>query len=470
MTNERRGNMKRNKININDIGLFASALLVTFSLSNCSAGVKTGGKTVGGTLGVSGLGVYKDAVIKVYEPGGVTPVYNSKAFNPEALAENTDYIVNISVADVPEGTPIVLSATNLDLTTQPERKFNLVVGDNLMNFSDEEFGFPAPGLYRWKIKSDEYEVIQEFEPKIACSDGTFTKASLNPGAISVSGSDNIYTFSAAGVTSGANGVGPYKCAWDPTGTGIVSTNFRDCDLDSSLYVNYVGQRNVGLIVQDSCYISHNISIPRTLTRTYPQPMPGNLFIYGKIFSDPDPNGFDSRIDGVEYLALNKAAYPVIQEPIYAAGAFSINASYNFGVGSSVPFGVMINIKGFVESPDFNFENATGTIDDSGAYIESLVYTTDQSGDSRSSRQLAAYDCHWTPQTRLKLVKGSPCETGETGSNSQMELEVWGNYVCATLKNGTKEVEIDGSFDGMYKKADACIGGGKGGGGTLPPAF
>jgi len=174
--------------------------------------------------------------------------------------------------------------------------------------------------------------------------------------------------------------------------GIVDTGFRDCGTTlSNQYVNYVLNRNVGLIVKDACNTAYAISSPRDLAYAEPG-MPGNVFIFGVTSNGTGTAGTDPRTANVTYLATNSGGHDIVI-PHYGSGGFTIEAFQDYGQPSSVKFGVQIKLQGFTDTITYNPPNQNATIDTSGVTIKSITYITDQSGDqNRRSPSTARLAC------------------------------------------------------------------------------
>lgn len=380
------------------------------------------------------------------------------------LKSGTPYDLNLDVSGAPAGTSLTLESSQIDVVSGASAAIPLQSGAN-------QFTVPAAGDYTWKIVASApgYTPLTKiYQASVQCPNPTFTANSLSASSITASAGtgSNLYNFSAAGVVAGANGMPPYLCAWDPTGVGIVDTAFRDCgQVLSNFYVNYVGPRSVGVIVKDACNIEYSVSNSVNLGYSEPS-MPGNVFIFGQNSNATGSAVGDARIDGVTYLATNSGGHNIVL-PNYGSGSFTIQASMNYKMPSSVDFGMKIEVKGLTDTIDM--AAATGTIDATHAFISKVTYSTDQAGDSAPVSSLSGSSCTLSNQNAtVKMVKGQPCASGTTGDNNKATVEVWGHYVCHGISNSGASIDISGDFDGMDDIVDNCVGGGgQGGGGIVP---
>lgn len=438
--------------------LAAIAMPLVLSACNHIAADKALNAATSPTDGSSSLG--RVSVIVKDSSGNV--VYTDA--NPNSslnLVAGLNYQLILDTSGAPAGSVYSLEYTNIGVVASPKVVKALAAGSNAISL-------PAAGDYSLKViisSQGSPDVSQSYQAAVACANPSFNADSLDASKISVTGNTNVYSYSAAGVTANANGMAPYKCAWDPTGVGIIDSDFISCDQAFSAYVNYVGVRKVGLIVKDSCNIP--VTISKSLNLLYTEPsMPGNVFIYGVLSglaATPDP-----RIDSVEYLATNVAGNNIVQ-PSYGGGTFTISAFKSYGMPSSVKFGMQIKVKGIVDN--LNPVDGSGTIDASNAFISQISYVTDQAGDQAPTVTLTGSSCVLSNQgAKAMPTAGTPCSAGQSGTNNMISVEVWGHYVCTNVKNADRSVTITGDFDGTYNLVDACVGGGGGGGGIVPIQF
>ncbi len=375
---------------------------------------------------------------------------------------NTNYGLNLNVTGYPANTQYSLEMTQTDVVNGTTVTVPLTAGLN-------SFTVPTQGDYSWKLMASApgYQSQTKFYlANVTCQNPTFTQSSLDPAALTVSqgSGTNLYNFSAANVVANANGMGPYECAFDPTGTGIVDTSWQNCtQAFNNFYVNYVSTRNVGVIVKDACNTTYAVSAPVQLTYTEPT-MPGNVFIFGQISNATGTAKGDSRVDNVTYLATNSGGNDIVQ-PHYSSGSFQITSSQNYGMPSSSSFGVQINVKGIQDS--LNVSTMTGTVNASNAYISSLSYTTDEAGDAKPPLDFNSTNCTLSNQgAKVLFTAGTPCSSGTAGDQNKATVEVWGHYQC-TISDVSGGAQITGDFDGYTHLVDNCSGGGGGGGGIVP---
>lgn len=381
------------------------------------------------------------------------------------LKAGQTYDLQLAVENAQPGATYKLERTQTNIVGGPTDSIPLKVGSNVLSIPSN-----GQGEFSWKliVSGPNMTPFSKFYlADVQCSSPTFTADSLDASKISVSpGAMNLYSFSAAGVDANANGTGPYTCAWDVTGIGVQDSAFKPCNQAlANVYVNYVQNRNIGLLVKDSCFITHSVSKTVNLPASAPS-MPGNVFITGVNSGATGAMIGDARVDGVNYLATNSGGNNIVQ-PMYGGGTFKIYAAQNYGMPSSVNFGMQIEVGGIVDS--INLAAATGTVDASAAHINRVTYSTDQAGDQRPPVVLTSMSCTLSNQgAKLTFTQGTPCSAGQTGSNNMAVVEVWGHYSCASASNASGSTAIQGDFDGYYNIADNCVGGGgQGGGGIVP---
>jgi hypothetical protein len=403
--------------------------------------------------------------VTVTDASGNTVYSDSVANSSLILKAAQNYTINLAVTNAAPGTTYSMVGTNIDLVSSSPITIPLNAGATT-------FSLPQQGDFQLAIKASApgyAELDKYYQADVTCVSPTFTAASLNANAITVtkgSGANNIFNYNGAGVIAAANGMAPYTCAWDPTGTGIVDTQFSDCTKPlTGFYVNYVGSRNVGLIVKDACNQTYTVSKVVSLPEAIPALGQGNVFISGTVTSASTD---DSRVAGVNYLATNvNGDDPVI--PNYGGGQFDIVAAQNYNMNSSVNFGMEIKLGGITDT--INQSAGTGTVDVSKAVIEKVVYSTDESGDQAAAMSFSGSNCTLSGvQAKVVPVMGQPCSGGTSGDNNGVTVEVWGSYSCTGLASSGQVMNINGEFDGLQDMVDSCTGGGQGGGGVVPTGF
>jgi hypothetical protein len=442
--------------------LIACTPVAIFAFVNCSAvAPKTTAASSGSSTSASAIG--KVAITITNSQGAV--VYADGTSNSALnLVAGQTYKLQVIASDAPAGTTFILQSTQTNVVAGSSLTIPLELGSNTLTI-------PLQGDYAWKIVATppgQAAVTNSYIASVSCSAPTLTANTLNPSQISVtagSGS-NLYNFSGAGVVAEANGTPPYTCAWDPTGTGIQDTAFQSCGtVASNIYVNYVSSRNVGLLVKDSC--NTTIAVSKVVNLAYTEPaMPGNIFIYGVVSNALGSAANDPRISGVTYLATNSGGNNIVQ-PSYSNGTFNIYSLMDYGMPSSVKFGMQIQVTGITDT--LNVATGTGTVNVSNAAIHSLTYSTDQSGDQNPTVSLTAGSCTLTNQGAVvHFITGQPCSAGTTGDNNQATVEIYGHYNCPSVSNASGSASIEGDFDGYATLVDNCSGGGGGGGGGIAP--
>lgn len=380
------------------------------------------------------------------------------------LKAGTNYTVQVDAPSAPASTVFKIVSTRINTIAVASTTIPLVVGANVVTVA-------TAGDYSWKLTATAPKISPltlSYMADVTCASPTFTADSLNPAGISASaGGSNLYNFSVGGVVGGANGLAPYTCALDPTGVGILDTTFVPCANGfNNVYVNYVGTRNVGVIVKDACNTTYAVSNPVNLPYTVPALGGAFVFISGITSGATGMAIDDPRADGVEYLATNSGGNNIVL-PKYGGGSFTIGAAQSYGQPSSVKFGVKINLRGITDT--INLTTGTGTIDASAATISSVIYSTDQAGDASPAVAFSGSNCVLSQQGGSVLfVTGTPCAGGTTVAPYMATVKVWGHYQCTALTSAGGTINIEGDFNGFEDIADSCVGGGGGGGGGIVP--
>jgi hypothetical protein len=449
------------------VGVGLTAVALTVVMVGCggmnSSSTASNANSLAGKLSMS-----------VYDGGSIvyTDSTASSQGNSLSLVAGKTYSIRLSQANLVLGTTFELQAKQTNIPNGASFTLPLQIGTTTFTPS-------GTGDYSYKVVATLPSgaiASASYIAAVSCSTTPLSLSSLNANAISVSpgSATNLFNLSASGLTAGANGSGPYLCAWDPTGTGIIDTTFKSCDTAlSNFYSNFVGSRKVSIIVKDSCGTTTTVSKVLNFAATVP-PMPGNVFISGAVTnagassSSSGTVAGDLRVDGVNYLATNAGGYNIVQ-PSYNSGKFQIYAALNYGMASSVQFGIQIKIKGITDN--LNPAAQTGSVDVSNAVIESVTYTTDQAGDSSATISLTGNQaiCVLSNQgSQVHSVSGAPCTSGQSGTNKGVTVEVYGHYKCTgmTSASGAK-MTLEGNFDGYTNLVDNCNGGGGGGGGIVP---
>ncbi len=445
------------------MNLRVTAVIAMVAISACSKAPSVLHNASSSSLGTGGNQGYTQArlSVSIYDPQSQLVYTDANPASSLILKENTDYTFNLQATNAPAGTTYKLYLTNIDLVSQNTVSMNVQEGSNTLSLDMGNYTVKleatAPGLL---------PQVKYYQASVTCASPTFTANSLNANAISVSGSNNLYTFSAAGVVASANGMAPYDCAFDITGTGILNTELKPCSQAfSSEYVNYVGpNRHIGLMVRDACNIAVNVEKVSTLNYSEPS-MPGNVFIFGKTSAVSSALVNDRRVNGIEYLATNVGGHKVVEPEDYipGSGKWTLSSSMNYGFASSAPFGMKLVVTGLTDS----ISPSGGSISAANAKLQSIAYSTDRDGDNAAALKFSGTTCTLSNQgAQLINVSGSPCQSG-SGTHYNGTVEVWGHYVCTNVKNALGSMTIEGDFDGFADIADNCSGGGGGGGGIVP---
>ncbi|MBC7395890.1 MAG: hypothetical protein H7333_00480 [Bdellovibrionales bacterium] len=370
------------------------------------------------------------------------------------LLSGKSYLIKVGSQNFPAGSTVEMTSINTSLPNSVNQALVLVSGVATLSVS-------VAGDYSIKVTVKNSAglklVTKDYAAMVSCTSPTFTRSSLNAAGISVTGSDNLYHYSATGVLTNANGQAPYQCAWDLSGVGILDTPFADCNQTlSNQYVTYVQNRKVGLVVKDACNTAYSINHDSVLRATVPTG-PGSLFIAGNISNETGNAVADARIRGVNFLSTNVPGHAYVSSA-YSQSRFNIESFMTYGRSLSSSFGMSIDVSGLAGS--FNLTtNPNGTIDTSNAVVSRVVYVTDSADDQYPTVTLTATRCSSSViHARVINVIPASCTGGSTGSLNQATVEVWGEYTCL-LENSGGSAMITGSFDGFSNLGDGCAGGG-----------
>lgn len=448
-------------------GAGTSILVLLLAGTGCNMGSGGGGGSASLPTSTSssstqnGSILVKDVSMSILNANGST-VFDSQNSNSSlVLTAGTQYQLLIQAPGAPTGTTFMLQMSPFTAQSTPvTTSIPLVVGKNNLQVS-------GSGTYVFELSVSTPGVVatpRSYTAQVNCVEPNGAFTTVNGSAITVTGSQNIYTYSAVGVTNNSNGVAPYQCAWDLTGVNIQDTAFGSCSTPlSGQYSNYVGTRDVSVMVMDAC--GQTVTASNSVNLAYTEPtFPGNVFIYGQVSNATGSAASDPRINNVTYLATNVQGNNIVKVN-YGNGSFTINAQEKYQTASSLPFGMSISLTGINSS--INLSAGTGTVDVSGASIKSVTYTTDQSGDALPAQSLTSTSCTLSNQgANVKLIAGSPCSGGTSGNTNAASVEVYGDYQC-NMSGGSGTATITGRFDGYYRMADNCSGGGGGGGGVAP---
>ena len=417
-----------------------------------------------GTLASSSTVAQMKVGVRVYDSANKLIYDDSDPSSSLVLKSGQSYNLVVTPSSSVSGASYSLLMSQTDVVNGSSQILGLHEGPNSLSINNQ-------GDYSIKVQVSAPAMMpltKFYNASVTCQNPSFTAASLNPNGISVtSGSgSNLYNLSASAAIAGANGQAPYKCAWDPTGSGILDTPFSDCSSIPDFYINYVANRKVAVVVKDACNISHTVT--KTLNLAYTVPAkPDSVFIFGRTSSATGSIATDARVNNVDYLATNSGGVRIVQ-PSYdpGAGKFTISAGMYYGMSSSLKFGMDVSVEGITGT--FDIVNGTSTLDATNARIKSVTYSTDQSGDAVRAVSFSGATCTLTnPQVKVRFLAGSPCDPKQTGTGKKASVEVWGDYSCTGLSSSAGTVNITGSFDGVDTSFVDCSGGGGGGGGIKP---
>lgn len=454
--------------------LFLATLIGCSSPKGDSASNTTNAASAGSTLPV----VQAKVVLSVSDGNGVVFSEAAPAGSPQSslqLKSGQSYMLNLDVTNAPAGATYSLQLQRTDLIKPPAAiSFALNAGSN-------SFSVPDAGNYSGKLvvsASGFSAETKNYAAIVTCATPTFSANSMKGVSINVSAGsgDNLYNYSAS--FGSLDGVGPYYCAWDVTGAGIVDTGFDLCVGPGAAnpyklndgYSNLVLQRNIHLLVKDSCNIVQTASSSQNLAYPKQTPGAGNVFIDGQVSNASGAAKNNASVDGAFYFADNLNPQRIVTSQ-YGNGSFQIKSSMNYHMGSSVDFGMELDISGIIETTKIDVSKQQGAVDVSKANINNVTFITDQAGDQAPSLTFSGSNCTWTNRgAKVLFVSGKPCAAGTSGDNNVVTVEVWGHYSCMGLSAPTGSMDIGGDFDGYYDLADSCSGGGGGGGGQPPPKF
>lgn len=401
--------------------------------------------------------------MKIYDGSNNVVYTDANSSSSLVLKSAQNYNLVLEPSATVDGAAYSLEMKQIDSPTATASVLPLKAGSNSLSI-------PVQGYYSLKlaVAAPKMMTLTKFySASVTCQNPTFTANSLDASKISVTAgaSNNLFNLSAAGIAAGANGQAPYTCAWDPTGSDIVDTGFKDCGQTvANFYSNYVANRNVSVVVKDSCGMAHTVSSIENLPYSIPAIGGQDVFIAGQVSGAAGIAVNDKRVDGVTYLATNAGAFKPVQNS-YSSGTFTIKAAQNYNMPSSVAFGMSISVQGITGT--LNLAAGTGTLDASAATIKSVTYSTDQAGDSAMPLAFSGRNCTLTNQdVKVLFVAGTPCADG-SGSGNKATVHVYGNYSCTGLSTTGGSINVSGSFNGLTTLSDSCSGGGGGGGGIVP---
>jgi len=411
--------------------------------------------------------------VSVKDSSGATIYTDANSSSTLKVTSGGVYSVVINaVGSAPPGASLTLTLQNIDILNAPVTTLSVSYGSNqLPNLQ--------PGDYKMVISEaapNMVTVAQSYTANVVCANPSFSKTTGTTISVTQGSGQNVYNFS---VSAAGDGQAPYLCALDPTGVGIIDTAFQPCgSAFNGIYNNYVAGRNVTVMIKDAC----NIAVPATVAINFPWAEPamggGINFIEGLTGSSPantsgvvtGPAVGDLRDQNVQYLATNNGGNNIVQTQ-YSTGSFQITSDQNYGMNSSVPFGISISLTGItgnLGAPSGWPSLPANTLGVAAAKISSFSYSTDQAGDAEPGQVFSGTNCTLSNQG-IKIVptSGTPCTSGTATGNS-VTVEMWGHYVCKGLASvGGATMDISGDFDGLNTLVDSCVGG-QGQGGGIPP--
>ncbi len=461
--------------------LFLSAVVgVVFAYQACTNNFSTDKNLVSTAPAIaSGASFAGKASITVTEKSSGNVIYSDS--NPGSLVLKAGNTYNISLISdsLPADASYSLSATRIDIPGGTAASTPLKLGDNSVTA-------PVQGDYAWKLSVSVPNVgvqVKSYTAAVSCPNPTFT--TLSSLSVSASGNNDSYDFSVS--YSAADGTAPYSVALDISGTGIVDTGFQTGTsvTFSGQRVVYVGYRKIGVVVKDACNTAVATMVntsgaqgPQLVNLPYTVPgMPSGMnFISGKVSNEGGllATTPDLRVNGVEYFSINPpekvdALYNSSKNLTSYTGAFKISAIRNYGLTSSMPFGVTLQLSGISDDAVSPAVDRAYTVDVSKATIQAVSYTTDQAGDQAPPMSFGKTgSCVYSNGGgKMMFAPGLPCGPGSTGSGAHLTAEIWGEYVCSMTDNAGRTFDFSGKFDGLYNLPDSCIGGGGGGGGGVP---
>lgn len=396
--------------------------------------------------------------LSLVDPESGSTIYSdSQQGSSLRFKEDTTYSLILSVTGAPSGTQFQLEIVPISVIGGATVFMDVAAGSNSLQI--DKMGDYNLILH---IKEPNAASSASYQAQVSCSKPTFTSASKNLIKVTAGSATNLFKLSSKGISNSANGLPPYKCAWDPTGTGIVHTGFADCETDiSDFYSNYVGERNVGLVMKDSCNTVINLSNSNNLaySANYSSSSPvyqGEIFIFGESSNASGNADGDSRADDIEYLATNKLSKQTVTAN-YSNKSFKISAFYKHDSISSKNFGMEIKVVGLTESSDYNINAGTGTINAASASLSGVLFQTDQAGDSKPQKTFSGSNCVLSNQG-ASVVFSPEMSCQQTGKNRKATVQVWGHYKCTGLSSSGGAIDMEGNFNGYYGSFGACIGG------------
>jgi len=189
--------------------------------------------------------------MKIYDSSNAVVYDDSNSASSLVLKANENYNLSLTPSQSLSGLSYNMALTKTSVVNAAAQNISLQAGAN-------SFSVPSQGDYTMKLAVSAPSMLtltKNYTASVTCSSPTFTANSLDASKISVSAGavNNLFNISASGITANANGLAPYTCAFDPTGSGIIDTGFVDCASSiANFYNNYVATRNVAVMVKDSC--------------------------------------------------------------------------------------------------------------------------------------------------------------------------------------------------------------------------
>jgi hypothetical protein len=433
-----------------------SLCLLLFGFTACSR-MPDLGEGIGDDLFGQSLNLNSSRTIelKVHQGNNqVFPVSGQSTVPRFTGFKSQNYSLNPVLSNLQNGESAQIQITNLSIP-------NPVTVTHGVSGSPVSWTPIEAGDYEIKVKvmkGNELKETKSFTGVIQCSNSTFTAGSLNSSAITVTGTNNLYTYSispasnAQTVISTANGIPPYQCAWDLSGIGFISSPFTPCGSPRTDYSSYVGPRRIALIVKDGCNVSHPVAKDLTLSTT-PLTSPGNNFIIGNVSDETGIADIDPRIKGVHYQAQNNnpLAPSDLQVSFGTSHPFTFNIQafhkYNSGQNNHAAYGIKLEIGGITGTL-----SGSGTLDASAANVTRIEYHTDQAGDHKPKITLVGTTCTSSLSVKKDVIPISCGPTSTGGEASWTHVEVWGTYTCTNVStsgsNDPGSATISGSFDGI----------------------
>lgn len=492
-------------MNINKLckGLLVSSFVLSIGCNDPDLGKESGtgsaaSSSNGSTIATQVALQSPNVNLELWNSELSTMIYNGINVGSMYVTNGTNYVIKIVSSD-PDTTGYSIYMKLSNAITQT------VVSTTTLSMGNNSFTAPAPGSYKIEITASAPN-MNVSEPKIytlesACS--TANALTINSTALSVTGSQNWYTYSAAGVASG--GMGPFKCRYDFNGDSIYDTNLVDCATPVSDFSDLVLSRTkmkIGVFDQGcnsfkEAIVSRTLSAPKNSTTQYALTLDAilneQIYIAGKVAPVSGSSAAltaDPRTTASFYSHNLTPLQPApvtcnfAYDKVSGKGVFTTTSSHQYniarfndanGVPQKVTEGMSVSFKDIPATITVNGTSANVVFPNTGAVLSKIRYKTDYSADAGAVLDFKVDNAPSCTVQKIKLVAlnpvGVPCTSGPVQNGVKFTIKAAMKYSCQNIPDAidpTKKINItEGSSLCYYDYADDCVGGGGGGGGIIP---